>query len=273
MLKKRDWLIYILLFTLLSSDVLAEDEGGKEWLNWQDTSITLLYGGGFKVDPSDQITGTFEYANDWRYGDTFIFVDSTHYTNGKTNSDGDRNSWYGEIQPRLSASKITGSNIGFGFIKDVLLASTYERGKDRDATESLLLGIGLDVDVNSLGFGDLDGWRYLQLNLYMRNDFADESTGFQDYQLTVVTAVAFEIGKSKFLVDGYLDYVIGNKVRYPNFHLNPQVKLDLGNYYAKPNKLFFGLEVDYWTNKYGIKDSSEFETDQFTASALIKYHF
>lgn len=37
--------------------------------------------------------------------------------------------------------------------------------------------------------------------------------------------------------------------------------------------LYVGLEYDYWSDKYGIRDSEGFTTDQNTASALVKYHF
>jgi nucleoside-specific outer membrane channel protein Tsx len=34
-----------------------------------------------------------------------------------------------------------------------------------------------------------------------------------------------------------------------------------------------GVEYDYWKNKYGIEDSPAFETNQNTASLLVKLHF
>jgi len=33
------------------------------------------------------------------------------------------------------------------------------------------------------------------------------------------------------------------------------------------------VDIDYWKNKYGIKDSDAFNTDQLAASVLIKFHF
>jgi nucleoside-specific outer membrane channel protein Tsx len=34
-----------------------------------------------------------------------------------------------------------------------------------------------------------------------------------------------------------------------------------------------GVEYDYWSDKYGIKDSQSFKTDQSNTSLLVKFHF
>jgi nucleoside-specific outer membrane channel protein Tsx len=41
-----------------------------------------------------------------------------------------------------------------------------------------------------------------------------------------------------------------------------------GNY-----QWYVGLEYDYWHEKYGIDNSENFDTNQNTASLLLKYHF
>jgi nucleoside-specific outer membrane channel protein Tsx len=224
--KHKYWLTCISLIFLLSSKGVLAGEHDK-WLNWQDTSIAGLYGGGFEVDPSDQTTITLEHASDWSFGDLFMFLDGTKYSHGDVNGNGDREAWYGEITARLSTGKLTDTDFHFSIFqqdlvifKDILFAINYERGRDRDATE-----------------------------------------------------FPFQIGKAKFLADGYFDYVFGSGPQHANFHFNPQIKLDLGNFYGSPDKLFVGVEIDYWTNKYGIKDSSAFDTDQFAVSGIIKYHF
>jgi nucleoside-specific outer membrane channel protein Tsx len=38
-------------------------------------------------------------------------------------------------------------------------------------------------------------------------------------------------------------------------------------------QLYVGIEYDYWTNKYGINDTRYFDTDQNTASLLVKVFF
>ena len=92
------------------------------------------------------------------------------------------------------------------------------------------------------------------------------------------------VGNSDILIDGFMDWVVNNKDAsssernqsdyHANLHFNPQIKYDLGKsmgYEAK--HLYVGIEYDYWSDKYGIKDSHGFPTDQNTASLLLKYHF
>ena len=277
--KHKYWLTCISLIFLLSSKGVLAGEHDK-WLNWQDTSIAVLYGGGFEVDPSDQATITLEHASDWSFGDLFMFLDGTKYSHGDVNGNGDRELWYGEATARLSIGKLTDTDFHFSIFqqdlvifKDILFAINYERGRDRDATESLLLGVGFDFDLSAFNLIGLDKLRYCQFNIYARNDLHSDDAGFKDYQITVSTAFPFQIGKAKFLADGYFDYIFGSGPQHANFHFNPQIKLDLGDFYGNPDKLFVGVEIDYWTNKYGIKDSSAFDTDQFAVSGLLKYHF
>ena len=96
--------------------------------------------------------------------------------------------------------------------------------------------------------------------------------GFSDMQITLATAYPFEIGGSQFLVDGYFDWVLGLGDEGWNFHINPQVTMDLGSLWSKPGNLYAGLEFDLWWNKYQIPDSSAFDTNQAAVSLLVKYH-
>ena len=146
---------------------------------WQNNSLTYLYGKNFAVDSGEdgreadiQQTITFEHASGWTWGDMFLFVDNIWY-NGVSGSDG--HTYYGEFSPRLSLGKITGQEMSFGPIKDVLLAATYERGESTDGVpnQNYLLGPAVDLDV--------PGFDRLAINVYYRKP--DGTTG------TVVGAV------------------------------------------------------------------------------------
>jgi nucleoside-specific outer membrane channel protein Tsx len=59
-----------------------------------------------------------------------------------------------------------------------------------------------------------------------------------------------------------------------SLHFNPQIKYDVGKALGQRQKQFYaGIEWDYWSNKYGIEDTSGFETDQNALSLLLKVHF
>lgn len=76
------------------------------------------------IDKSASVV-TLEHINGWKYGDNFFFVDITN----ADKSDEERStSFYGEISPRISLSKVTGKDLSFGIVKDVLITTTAEFG-------------------------------------------------------------------------------------------------------------------------------------------------
>jgi nucleoside-specific outer membrane channel protein Tsx len=244
----------------------AAPAGPKPFFNWTDNSLTLLpYGWGFEVDPDEQSTFTYEHVHDSRIGDLFLFIDFVRFHG--TPDGADDSTWYGEISPRLSFGKMLDQDLSFSVFKDVLIAGTYERGEDADVAEAVLVGVGFDLDVGDSGF------RYAQLNVFGRNELTDNARdGFRDVQVTMVAARPFAIGKARFLVDGYFDWVLGLGSETWSYHLNPQVSVDLGNVWGSPDKLFAGVELDFWWNKYQIPNSPAFDTNQTAVSLMIKYH-
>ena len=258
-----------------SEETGAEDSG---FFLWTDTSLSLLpYGDGYVVDPAQQSTLTFEHAHASNIGDLFMFVDFTRYYGQNT----DDSNWYGEFGPRFSFGKLFGKDLSRTLfkrslfeIKDILLATQYERGQDADAAEAVLLGIGFDLDVRDIGIlGALNKFNYVQLNLYGRADLTPTGeSGFSDMQITMAASYPFSIGKSQFLLDGYFDWALGLGDRDWTYHLNPQLTMDLGAQWDEPRKLYVGLEIDLWWNKYQITNSPSFDTNQAAVSLLVKYH-
>lgn len=241
-------------------------------LLFHNESLTALWGGDFKVNPPLQHTFTFEHVSGWSWGDVFMFVDQINYNGQKDFSLG-KSSYYGEFSPRLSFGKLSGRTLAFGPVKDVLLAATYEFGEGD--TEAYLLGPGFDLDI--------PGFDFFQLNFYYRKPDGHRVPSGA-WQITPTWAYTIPAGNSDILIDGFIDWVVDNKrasTRYPgqasyhaNLHINPQIKYDLGKALGHEAKhLYVGVEYDYWSDKYGIKDSRVFRTDQNTASVLVKYHF
>ena len=250
--------------TLASGQVLAAD-----LLQWQDNSLTYLNGIDFKVDPPKQQTVTFEHASGWSFGDLFIFVDGIKYNTEATNGAGDGHTFYGEISPRLSLGKISGADLSFGPIKDVLLAATYEFGEDD--VDSYLLGPAVDLDI--------PGFDYFQLNTYLRTTDGRRD-GDNVWQITPVWSYTIPVGDSDLVIDGFMDWVVDNDDSYhANLHFNPQIKYDLAKAMGWGKRFYVGVEYDYWSDKYGIDDNgfvgSEIlgGTDQSAISLLAKAHF
>ena len=250
--------------TLASGQALAAD-----LLQWQDNSLTYLNGIDFKVDPPKQQTVTFEHASGWSFGDLFVFVDGIKYNTEATNGAGDGHTFYGEISPRLSLGKISGADLSFGPVKDVLLAATYEFGEDD--VESYLLGPAVDLNI--------PGFDYFQLNTYLRTTDGRRD-GDNVWQITPVWSYTMPVGDSDLVIDGFMDWVVDNDDSYhANLHFNPQIKYDLAKAMGWGKRFYVGVEYDYWSDKYGIDDNgfvaSEIlgGTDQSAISLLAKAHF
>lgn len=241
-------------------------EAATAFINWSDNSLTLLPDGwGFEVDPDEQSTFTYEHAHDSKIGDLFMFVDAVKFRGSPNGAD--RSTWYAEITPRLSLGKTLGKAPSFSLFKDVLIAATYERGEDADVAEAALVGVGFDLDVVESGF------KYAQLNVYGRSELTEGTrNGLHDVQVTVVAGRPFSVGRARFLADGYFDWVLGLGSEDWNYHLNPQVSVDVGNFWGEPDKLFAGVELDLWWNKYQIPNSPAFDTNQSAVSLMLKYH-
>ena len=253
--------------TLAGGLLAASQTMAGDLFLWQTNSLTYLYGKNFAINPSIQQTVTFEHADKWKYGDNFLFVDKIFY-NGQEDRNKGPHTFYGEFTPRFSFGKIFDQKIEFGPIKDVLLAMTYEFGEGDN--ESYLIGPGFDLAI--------PGFDFFQLNFYNRQTEGPRA-GDNVWQITPVWAYTIPVGKSDILIDGFIDWVVDNDQNskgtyHANLHINPQIKYDLGkalNFGEK--QLYVGIEYDYWKNKYGINDSHYFDTDQNTASLLVKLHF
>ena len=254
---------------LLGSLFAAQQSQAGDLLQWQDNSLTYLNGIDFTIDPPKQQTVTFEHASGWSFGDLFLFVDGIKYNTEATNGAGDGHTFYGEFSPRFSLGKMTGSDLSFGIIKDVLISTTYEFGEDD--VDSYLIGPAIDLNI--------PGFDYFQLNTYLRTTDGKRD-GDNVWQITPVWSYTIPVGNSDLVIDGFMDWVVDNDDSYhANLHFNPQIKYDLAKAMGWGQKFYVGVEYDYWSDKYGIEDESFLGeeilggTDQSAISLLLKAHF
>ncbi|MBO3276938.1 outer membrane protein OmpK [Pseudomonas schmalbachii] len=238
-------------------------------LLFMDNSITYLWGKDFQVDPHIQQTVTLEHFSLWNWGDVFAFVDNTWFNGGK--SINGSHAYYGELTPRFSIGKLSGRDLSFGPVKDVLLATTYEFGEGD--VETFRFGPGFDLAI--------PGFDFFKLNFYYRMPQGNRSPDGV-WQVVPAWSTHFPVGKSDIILDGVIHWAVNSKDAetpnqqsyHKNLHINPQVKYDLGKALgSEPRKLLVGIEYDYWSNKYGIEDSKFFDTNQSATSLLLQYHF
>lgn len=248
-------------FILAAAAMVAPLAQAAGLVQWQDNSLSYLYGKDFTVNPEIQQTITYEHVSGWSVGDLFFFTDFTKYNGEEDFFNGDK-AYYGEFSPRFSFGKILDKDMSFGIVKDVLISTTYEFGEGD--VESYLAGVGFDLAI--------PGFDFFQLNTYQR--FPDGRDG-DTFQITPVWKMTFPVGNSAIVFDGFIDWVVNSDGDYEkNIHINPQLKYDAGVHFGlKERSLLTGIEYSYWKNKYGIKDTSAFETDQSVVNFIVKYHF
>lgn len=227
--------------------------------DWSATNIQILRGSSYALIPTGEESKTiitFEHANGWKYGDNFFFVDISKPTTKGT-------SHYAEYSPRLSFGKISGKDLSFGIVKDVLLAGTLELG---DGVRAKLFGIGIDWK--------LPGFAFTQLNIYAREserDFAAIQTDTGG-QVTLAWKLPFEIATQKLAFEGFADYAFGEKggsiPKEDNLVAAPRLLIDVGNWVGAPGAVQGGVEYQIWRNKFGVKD-----VDEDAVQAMVKWIF
>ena len=219
---------------------------------WQDFSLTGLYGENYELGTEDRTTLTAEYAAKLKYSDVFFFVDQQWDGNDKDNT-------YFEFAPRLSLGEVSGQDLSFGAVKDVLVATTWEHNA----------GHGENVEFNNFLYGvgfalDIPYTQYANVNFYR----ADNNNTDDDYQMTITYAVPFKLGSEDFLVDAFLDWSTAEKDHASELNWTSQYKWNVGKHISPETKLYVGVEHSVWNNKFGVKGA-----DQNDVSALVKYHF
>lgn len=218
---------------------------------WQDFSVTYLKGDNYRIDSPEQQVYTFEHAAGTSWGDSFLFLDHLHGEN-ETRSN------YAEWSPRASLGKLSGTTISVGPITDLLLASTIEMSEFQT---NYLYGMGVDLAI--------PGFKYAQLNLYRRqNENTDDN-----WQATLVWGLPFTLGNQVFLYDGFLDWANESDDQSEQMNLTSQLKWSLRQLLNLKSEFYLGVEYVYWLNKYGVKDSPAFRTDESNLNLLVKWHF
>lgn len=218
-------LLKLLLLFLLTSNLSA----------FSTTNIQYLYGNFNANSIYDTTSGakhtlTIENFSTHNYGDFFGFVDFS-LSEDRFKYNDKSSDIYFELSPRISLSKVSGSEVSFLFIKDIFIATQYNRQlhkfKDYYAT---LYGVGSNLKIKEV---DVFG-----LNFYKKN----QNLGKNSYQLSA-NYISRNIFNSNFTLDGFTDitkddFLSQNKLLY---------RL---NYYSLSSKLYIGTEWHYYHVKH-----------------------
>ena len=115
---------------------------------FETSNIQYLYSSGFENDTyiydtvdGEKSTITFEHFRTWTLGDIFMFVDLTDGTKLDHTTEYEA---YSEISPRLSLSKISGSDLSAGIFGDWYLSAQINSGNGYTASPARRRNSGLE---------------------------------------------------------------------------------------------------------------------------------
>ncbi len=263
---KQIWIfIFILLF--ISVKPYASDWSTTE-VHYQHGKLdTPAFAGGGKN--STQIF-TFQHASGWKYGDNFFFVDHINDANSDNFNDND---FYGEVYFNFSLSKISSSNVSIGPIKDIGLLLGVNAAADPNVIK-YLPGIRLSWDIPGFAFLNSDITAYIDNSDGVKAGTNNAPAEEDSYMVDINWAYPFSIGDYSFSLEGHMEFISSRQNEFGDeiaswFLAQPQLRFDLGKAISdKPDKIFIGLEWQYWQNKLGDK-----QTDENAVQALVVWRF
>ena len=233
---KTQKFLFLLFLTIIPTNSYSQS---KDFIQWHSSNIQYLRGWDYELGEKQRTIITFEHANKWKFGDFYMFIDGTGP------DDGGNKNLYAEFSPRFSLSKLSGYNFSNDFISDISISTTIEKTKNTGIR--YLYGGAIDVKIH--------GFKYFKNNFYIRDD--SEVKG-KTWQITLAWNLPFKISDLSFLIEGFADITgrEGNKTE--NQLIVPRFLLDIGHLSGlKENKLWAGVELQSWHNKFGVKGKSE----------------
>ncbi|KPA14676.1 Nucleoside-specific channel-forming protein, Tsx-like protein [Candidatus Magnetomorum sp. HK-1] len=213
---------------------------------------------------NDIWTLTIEHFSEWKYGDTFLFMDLESKPSFKRDPD----AMYFEIAPRFSLDKFLKQKLlPAPFLGEAYLAFQYNGSDKEYIPTSWLYGISVDIlGQPNYGFANLS----LMIKDCDRKGAFEKHAPYQNgtsWQITLAWGQPFNIGPLQMEFNGFLDYWQENSLTkkddtYRILLTEPQLRLKLSSLVGKDSFLsnsvvgtemeithhFFGQNEDWRVN-------------------------
>jgi nucleoside-specific outer membrane channel protein Tsx len=269
-----------LSLTLASISAIAFASGPAHAADWSETEILFNHGTKFRepfnpFNPGDGKIGasndtdvtksyfTLQHASSHSLGRNFFFVDFLKSEKNDPQNGGSFGEVYGEWYTSLSFSKLSGTKLEWGIIRDINLTGGINYGAKNNGPNPRILLLGPTVDFNVPGFifFNVDFLAYKDTTRFSGNPSVDETT----WQITPSWLSKFNIGPTKWSFTGHIDWIgkrclvgpTGCNGRAVETVAQPEIRLDVGNFVGKPDVVFIGMKYNYWKNKYGYDGLTE----------------
>ncbi|HEU5280367.1 MAG TPA: hypothetical protein VFU82_00040 [Gammaproteobacteria bacterium] len=215
------------------------------------TDIQALYGNSFREPGVSNIiarTVTLENSAGWSWGSSYFFMDYIRYNQSAQNA----TEFYSEWYPSVSISKTTHADFSARpILDDILITMGVNAGSNNTGASPLVFlpGLTFNLKIPKFQFFSLGAYAYMDKG---RIGSTGNGCNNTTYQITPSWSLPFDIGSASFRFDGFVDYIGSHGQCSHQIVSQPTLKLDLGNFRGRPNRLFAGVEWSYWRNKFGI---------------------
>lgn len=247
---KKSSAISSIFFTLLF--ILPVNAQAKLFA-WTDTEIQYLHGEGYQMPTNPNAVSrsiiTLSHADGWALGHNFFFMDTLISEQGETS----QVNLYGEFYSYFSFSKMAGRNLAYGLFKDLNVALGVNAGENMDSNRSgsRVILYGFSVDFN------LPGFTLFSVN-FLRHNVLEPVASGNSWQVTPVWKFPFTVAGTHWSLEGFTDFIGPKGPNYAGSVLaQPQIRLDVGDFFGAANHFYAGIEYQYWNNKFGIKGLHE----------------
>lgn len=200
----------------------------------------------------------FENVSGFDWGRSYYFLSMAK----SDNKDAGYSELYSEGSVYLSLSKALKRDFSFGFIKDANLNVGYNFGSKNSAFGSnpkvLTYGLGVELDVPKFSYFNVDIAAFRDVGTY--SGFGGGKLCGRNsttYQITPYWSAPIRMGNFRFVFDGYMDIIGAHGSCSQQVLTQIQLKLDVGNFWGKPDSVYMGVEYQYWKNKFGNSANTE----------------
>jgi nucleoside-specific outer membrane channel protein Tsx len=256
-------IIFLIITCSATRKVMAFDWSTTE-LHYQFGNLEAPYRG--DQDSQTHIL-TFQHASGWKYGENFIFID---FLNDADDDDFNDDDVYGEIYLNFSLNKILDTKISMGPIKDIGILAGLNMGADPKVVK-YLPGMRASWDIPGFAFLNTDFAIYIDDSAGLSSGGAPKEDN--SFFIDVNWAYPFKVKSHSFSIEGHMEY-IGERTSETGatvsdwFFAQPQFRYNIGEQFDQPQKVFVGIEWQYWMNKLG-----DTETDENVAQFLLVLRF
>lgn len=268
-----------LLFAAICATGLLASQGASS-AEWSETEVLYNHGTRFRepfnpFNPGDGKIGavnstdvtksyiTLQHASGHKLGRNFFFVDFIKSEDNDPIGGGSHGEVYGEWYTSLSLSKASGTKMEWGIIRDLNLTGGINFGAKSNGANPRVLLLGPTVDFNIPGFifFNVDVLAYKDTSRFAGAPSVDKTT----WQITPAWLAKFNIGQTKWAFTGHIDW-IGKRClvgaggctgRAMETLAQPEIRLDVGNFFGKPDTIYVGMKYNYWRNKFGFDGVNE----------------